>query len=100
MGFLLRKLTMKVFFFQIFALNVGVVCNLTPDDHVAPALKIVLFDFSEMTEIFLFAINQVPPCQYTPEEMEISKAKVVLYTKHVRKDLNATKCQVQHKREK
>ena len=53
-----------------------------------------------MTEKTLYAINQVRPCHITPEDLEISKAKVVLHTKHFRKELNATKCRVQHQREK
>ena len=74
---------------------------MTPDeDQVAPALKVAHFDCSEMTENTLYAINQIRPCHITPEEMEISKAKIVLCTKHFRKELNATKCRVQHQREK
>ena len=92
---------MKQLFFQILALTVEVVFNLTPDeDQVAPALKVAHFDCSEMTENTLYAINQVRPCHITPEDLEISKAKNVLYTKHFRKGLNATKCRVQHQREK
>ena len=53
-----------------------------------------------MTENTLYAINQVRPCHITPEELEVSKAKIVLSTKHFRKELNATKCRVQHQREK
>ena len=53
-----------------------------------------------MTENTLYAKNQVRPCHITHEELEMSKAKVVLYTKHFRIELNATKCQVQHQREK
>ena len=101
MGFPLAKLAMKLLFHQILALTVEVVFNLTPDeDHIAPALKAAHFDCSEMTENTLYAINQVRPCHFTPEELEISKTKVVLYTKHFRKELNATKCRVQHQREK
>ena len=101
MGPPLLKLPMKLLFFQILALTVKVVFNLTPDeDQVAPALKAAHFDCSEMTEKTLYAINQVRPCHITPEDLEISKAKVVLYTKHFRKELNATKCRVQHQREK
>ena len=96
-----RKSAMKLLFFQVLALTVEVVFNLTPDeDQVAPALKVAHFDCSEMTENTLHAINQVRPCHITPEESEISKAKIVLYTKHFRKELNATKCRVQHQREK
>ena len=101
MGFPLQKLAMKLLFFQILALTVKVVFNLTPDeDHVASALKVDHFDCSAMTENTLYAINQVRPCHITPEELEISKAKPVLYNKHSRKILNATKFRVQHQREK
>ena len=101
MGFPLRKLAMKLLFFQIFAFTAEVVFNLTPDeDQVAPALKVAHFDCSEINENTFYVINQVRPCYITPEELEISKAKVVLYTKHFRKELNATKNQVQHQREK
>ena len=53
-----------------------------------------------MTENTLYAINQVRPCHITPEELEKSKAKVVLYTKHFRKEVNATKCRVERERAK
>ena len=53
-----------------------------------------------MTENSLYAINQVRPCHITPEELEVSKATITLYTKHFRKELNATKCRIQHQREK
>ena len=53
-----------------------------------------------MTKNSLYAINQVRPCHITPEELEVSKATITLYTKHFRKELNATKCRIQHQREK
>ena len=101
MGPPLLELAMKLLFLQILALTVEVVFNLTPnEDQVAPALKVAHYDCKEMTESTIYAINQVRPCHNTPEELEVSKAKVVLYTKHFRKELNATKCRVQHQREK
>ena len=101
MGLPLLKLAMKLLFFQILALTVKVVFNITPDeDQIAPALKVAHFDCSEMTENTLYAIIQVRPCHITPEELQIGKAKIVLSTKHLRKELNATKCRVQHQREK
>ena len=73
-------------FFQILALTVDLVSNSTPDENqVAPALKVAQFDCSEMTEDTLYAINQIRPCHVTPEELEVSKAKFVLYTNHFRK---------------
>ena len=53
-----------------------------------------------MTENTLYALNQVRQCHITPEELEISQTKIILYTKHFRKELNATKCRIQHQREK
>ena len=32
--------------------------------------------------------------------MEVSQTKIILYTKHFQKELNATKCRLQHEREK
>ena len=75
--------------------------NLTPyENQVTPALKVAQFDCREMTGITLYAINQVRTCPNTPEEMEISKARVVLYTKLFRKKIKVTKCRVQQQREK
>ena len=53
-----------------------------------------------MTENNLYAINRVRQQHITPEELEISKAKNVLYTKHFRKELNAKRFQVKHQLEK
>ena len=101
MGLPLLKLAMELLFFQILELTVKIILNLILDENqVAPALKVAHFDCSEMTENTLYAINQVRLCHITPEELKIIKAKVVLYTKHFRKEKNATKCRVQHQREK
>ena len=101
MGLRLRKLAMKLIIFQILALTVEVVFNINPhEDQVAPALMVAHFDCSEMTENTLYAMNQLQTCHITPEELEIKKAKNVLYTKHFRKELNVTTCRVQHQREK
>ena len=100
MGFSLRKLAMKLILFKILALTVEVVFKLTPDeDQVAPALKVAHFDCNEMTENTLYVLNQVRPCHITPEELEISKAKVVLFTKNFRKEINATEYRVQNQQE-
>ena len=92
---------MKLFFFQTLVFYTEVTFHSVPDaDQVAPAHKVSHFDCSSMTENSLFAINQVGPCHITPEELEISKATITLYTKHFRKELNATKCRIQRQREK
>ena len=83
----------------VFCSEVGY--TLVPDaDQVAPALKVSHLDCSSMTENSVYAINQVRPCHITPEELEVSKATITLYTKHFPKELNATKCRIQHQREK
>ena len=92
---------MKLLFFPNLALLVDVLLNLTPDeDQVAPPLEVARFDCSELTENIIYALNQTPPCHITPEELEVSKAGIVLYNKHFGKELNATKCRAQHQRKK
>ena len=44
-------------------------------------------------------MNQVRPCHITPEKLEFSKVTITNYTKHFRKELNATDCRIQHLRE-
>ena len=58
------------------------------------------FDCGAMTENTLYALNQVLQCHITLEELEISQTKIILYTKQFRKELTATKCRIQHQREK
>ena len=78
-----------------------VVYTLVPDaDQVAKILKVSHFDCGAMTEITLYALNQVRQCHITPEELEISQTNIILYTRHFQKELNATKCRIQHQREK
>ena len=92
---------MNLFFFQILVFYTEVTLHLVPEaDQVAPVLKVSHFDCSSTTENSLYAINQVQPCHITPEELEVSKATITLYTKHFRKELNATKCRNRHQREK
>ena len=88
----------KLFLFQILVFYIEVTFHSVPDaDQV---LKVSHFDCSSMLENSLYAISQVRPCHITPEELEVSKATITLYTKHFRKELNATKCRIQHQREK
>ena len=97
----LQCAAMPLFLFHLLVFCSKVGYTLVPDaDQVAPALKVSHFDCGSMTENSLYAINQVRPCHITPEELEVSKATITLYTKHFRKELNATKCRMQHQREK
>ena len=89
-----------LFFFQILVFCSEVVHTLVPDaDQVAKNLKVSHFDCSAMTQNTLFALNQVRQCHITQEESENSRTNIILYTKHSRKELNATKCRIQHQRE-
>ena len=97
----LKGPAMMLFLFQILVLCSEVLYILVPDaDQVANNLKVSQLDCGAMTENNLYAINQVRQCHITPEELEISQTKNILYTKHFRKELNAAKCRKQHQREK
>ena len=97
----LQSPAMTLFFFQILVFCSEVVQTLVPDaDQVAKNLKVSHFDCGEMTENTLYALNQVRQIHITPEEFEISQTKVIIYTKHFQKELNATKCRIQHQRAK
>ena len=53
-----------------------------------------------MRENTLYCLNLAPQCHITPEELEISQTKIILYTKHFRKELNATNFRRQYQRQK
>ena len=92
---------MTLFLFQIFVFCFEVAYILFPDpDEIAKIPKVSEFDCGALTEDTLYALNQVRQCHITLEELEISQTKIILYTKHFRKELNATKCRIQHQREK
>ena len=92
---------MTLFFFQIIVFCSEVVHTLVPDaDQVAKKPKVSHFACGAMTENTLYALNQVRQCHITPEELEIIQTKIILHTKHFRKELNAAKCRIQHQREK
>ena len=97
----LKSPAMTLFFAQILGFCSEVAYTLIPDaDQVAKNLKVSHFDCGAMTENNLHALSQVRQCHITPEDLEISQKKIILYTKHFRKELNATKCRIQYKREK
>ena len=92
---------MTLFLFQILVFCSEVTSTLVRDaDQVAKNLEVSHFDCGAMTENTLYAFNQVRQRHIRPEELEISQTKIILYTKHFRKELNATKCRIQHQREK
>ena len=93
----LKSSAMTPFLFQILVFCSEVVYTLFPD---AKNLKVSHFDCGAMTENTLYAHNQERKCHITPEELEVSQTKIILYTKHFRIELNTTECRIQHQREK
>ena len=61
---------------------------------IASQLKGTHYDCGEMTETNLYALNQVSKCNIAPENLEVSRAKITMYTKHFRQEINATVCRV------
>ena len=51
---------------------------------IASQLRVTLYDCGEMTEKNLYALNQVSQCNIAPENLEVSRAKITMYTKHFR----------------
>ena len=97
----LESSAMTLFLFQFLLFCSEVVYTLVSDaDQVAKNPKVSHFDCGARTENTLYALNQVRQCHLTPEELETSQTKIILYTKHFRKELIATKCRIQHQREK
>ena len=89
----LKSSAMTPFLFQTLVFCSEAVYTLVPDaDQVARNLKVSHFDCGAMTENTLYALKQVRQSHITPEELEITQTKIILYTKHFRKELNATKC--------
>ena len=96
----LKCSAMTLLLFQNLMFCSDVVYTLVPDaNQVAKNFKVSHFDCGAMTENTLNALNQVRPCHITPKEIEISQTRIILYTEHFRKELNATKCRIQHQRE-
>ena len=57
------------------------------------------YDCGEMTEKNLCALNQVSKCNIAPENLEVSRAKISMYIKHCRQEINATVCRVKYQSE-
>ena len=97
----LKSSAVTLFLFQILVFCSEVVYTLVPDaDQVAKNLKVSHFGCGAMTENTLYALNQVRQCHITLGELENNQMKIILYTKHFRKELNATKCRIQHQRKR
>ena len=67
---------------------------------LASQLTMTHYDCGEMTENNLYALNQVSQCNFAPENLEVSRAKNTMYTKHFRQEINATVCRVKYQSER
>ena len=65
----------------------------------ASQLKLKHYDCGEMTENNLYALNHVSKCNHAPENLEVSRAIITMYTKHFRQEINATVCRVKYQSE-
>ena len=52
-----------------------------------------------MTENNLYVQNQVFKCSIAPENLEVSRAKITMYTKHFLQEMNATVCRFKYQSE-
>ena len=52
-----------------------------------------------MTENNLYALNHVSKCNIASENLEVSRAKMTMYTKHFRQEINARVCRVRYQTE-
>ena len=101
MDFLLNCPAMMLSLFQTLGFCSEVVYTLVPDaNQVAKNLKVPHFDCCATTENTLYFLNQVRQCHITPEELENSQRKIIIFTVPYRKGLNETKCRTKHQREK
>ena len=66
---------------------------------IASQLKVKHYDCGEMTEKNLYALNQVSKHNIAPENLEVRRAKIPMYTKHFLKEINATVCRVKYQSE-
>ena len=67
--------------------------------NIASQPKVSHYDCGEITENNLYALNQVSKCNIAPENLEVSRAKITMYTKHFRQEINATVCRVKFRSE-
>ena len=65
----------------------------------ASHLKVTLCDCGEMPASNLYALNQVSKFNIAPENLEVSRTKITMYTKLFRQEINATVCRVKYQKE-
>ena len=63
---------------------------------IASQLKVTHYDWGEMTENNHNALNHVSKRNIAPENLEVSWAKITIYTKRFGQQINATVCRVKY----
>ena len=80
-------------------LNISVRDKYEPKfDDLAPSVQVSHYDCSEMTENNLYSLNQVKPCNMSPQNIQMNDVKLTRYTKHFRTEIIATVCRIKHQR--
>ena len=64
--------------------------------EIASQLKVTHYDCGQMTKINLYALNHVYKCNLAPENLEVSRAEITMYTKRFQQEINATVCRVKY----
>ena len=67
--------------------------------NIAYQIKVTHFGCGERTENNLYALNEFSKCNIATENLEVSRAKFTMYTKHFRQEINATVCRVKYQSE-
>ena len=61
-------------------------------DNVSKTLKVSHYDCTQMTDNHMYSLNQVAPCTIAPEQVTTQPAKVQVYQRSFRTQINATMC--------
>ena len=67
--------------------------------NIASQLEVTHYDCGKMTKNKLYALNQVSKCNIAPENLEVSRVKIKMYTRHFRQEINATVRRVKYQSE-
>ena len=76
-------------------------CKLENADlqKIASQIKLTHYDCGAITENNLYALNQVSKRNIAPENLEVNRAKITMYTKHFRQEIIATVFRIKYQSE-
>ena len=89
----------QVFFLIILACFMNGKLENADLQKIASQLKVTHYDCGEMTENNLYALNQISKGNIARENLEVSRAKITMYTKHFRQEINVTVWRVKYQSE-